>query len=206
MAVKKSKSGTVPVSVDEEQRKRAAAMVALDPVFGNATTVVSFASKIFGPVDEIAAFSELQKRVKAVESGDLTSAEAMLTGQAAALNAMFLELARRGGVNMGANLEVMEAYMRLALKAQSQCRSTLETLTALKNPPVVYARQANFSNGPQQVNNGARAHAGEAKKTPNKLLEVGGDEGERLDFGTPGQAIGRDQAMAAVGAVDRPKI
>jgi len=40
------------------------------------------------------------------------------------------------------------------LKAQSQCRATLEALAAIKNPPIVYARQANIAAGPQQVNNG----------------------------------------------------
>ena len=206
MAPTKSTNAAVSMTSDVEKKKGHPATVALDPVCGNALIVTEFAPKMFGKVDELSAVVELQKRAKAVQGGDLTSAEAMLTGQAAALNAMFLELARRGGANMGANLEVMESYMRLALKAQSQCRSTLETLAAIKNPPVVYARQANFANGPQQVNNGARAHAGEEKTTPNKLLEVGHDEGERLDLGTPGQAVSGDPALAAVGAVDRSKI
>jgi hypothetical protein len=30
---------------------------------------------------------------------------------------------------------------------------TLETLATIKNPPVVFARQANIAQGPQQVNN-----------------------------------------------------
>ena len=29
-----------------------------------------------------------------------------------------------------------DRYMRLALKAQAQCRATLETLATVKNPPV----------------------------------------------------------------------
>ncbi len=37
----------------------------------------------------------------------------------------------------------IEGFMRMALRAQSQCRTTLETLAAIKNPPSVYARQAN---------------------------------------------------------------
>jgi hypothetical protein len=41
-----------------------------------------------------------------------------------------------------------EAHARLALKAQSQCRATIETLAAIKNPPVVVARQANIAQGP----------------------------------------------------------
>jgi hypothetical protein len=32
-------------------------------------------------------------------------------------------------------------------------RMTLESLATIKNPPVVYARQANIAHGPQQVNN-----------------------------------------------------
>ena len=45
--------------------------------------------------------------------------------------------------------------MKLALRAQGQCRATLETLANIKNPrPVAFVKQANISNGPQQVNNG----------------------------------------------------
>jgi hypothetical protein len=78
--------------------------------------------------------------------------------------------------------------MRLGLKAQSQCRATLETLAQIKNPPVVIARQANIAQGPQQVNNEmmpsgrACAGAGENEKPQNKLLEA--QNAERLDFGT----------------------
>jgi hypothetical protein len=43
--------------------------------------------------------------------------------------------------------------MQMVLKAQSQCRATLKTLATIKNPPVVFARQANIAQGPQQVNN-----------------------------------------------------
>lgn len=41
-------------------------------------------------------------------------------------------------------------------KCSTQCRATLETLAEIKNPrPVVFVRQANIANGPQQVNNGS---------------------------------------------------
>jgi hypothetical protein len=42
--------------------------------------------------------------------------------------------------------------MKLALRAQSQYRTTVETLGQLKKPPVVY--QANFTTGTQQINFG----------------------------------------------------
>ena len=38
---------------------------------------------------------------------------------------------------MGEHIGAMETYARLAMKAQSQCRSTIETLAEMKNPPVV---------------------------------------------------------------------
>ena len=42
-----------------------------------------------------------------------------------------------------------DAYRRMAMKAQSQCRMTLE-LAELKNPrPVAVVKQANIANEPQ---------------------------------------------------------
>ena len=56
--------------------------------------------------------------------------------------------------NLSKSLDIAERLMRLGLKAQSQARATLETLAQIKNPPVVYARQANVASGPQQNNFG----------------------------------------------------
>ena len=70
-----------------------------------------------------------------------------------ALQAIFMNLARRAA--SPEYLKQWEAYLRMAMKAQNQCRMTLETLATIKNPPVVFARQANINNGgQQQVNNG----------------------------------------------------
>lgn len=146
-----------------------------------------------------------------VQAGDLRAGEALLTGQAVALNAIFTELARRSALNMGEHLGAAESYMRLALKAQNQCRATVETLAAMKNPPVVFARQANINNGgQQQVVNGARLQGGaspapapapETETQQNRLLEV--DHGERLDFGAKSAAGGTHQDVAPVGALNR---
>jgi len=121
----------------------------------------------------------------------------MLFAQANALQAVFYELLRRSGANMGVNLQATDTYMRLALKAQSQCRATLETLAAIKNPPVVYARQANIAHGHQQVNNGD-ARARENPNQSNEVLEVH----ERLEHRTPQTAGFGDPAMATVGPIN----
>lgn len=182
-------------------KERQLADVALDPVFGAAVITSTFGKNLCGETDFTSLYESLADRAKAVRNNKLGSAEDMLTAQAAALNAMFLELARRSGANMGEYIQAAETYMRLALKAQAQCRATLETLANIKNPPVVYARQANIANGPQQVNNGVGAsHARNQASSPNELLET--EHGKRLDPRTAGAAIGSDPALEAVGAID----
>ncbi|MBL8226389.1 MAG: hypothetical protein JNM50_13780 [Chromatiales bacterium] len=102
---------------------------------------------------------------------------------------------------MGEYIDAADTYLRLALKAQSQCRTTLEALVALKRPPVVIAQQTNVTTGPQQVNNGVVGQPGENKKQPNELLEV--NHGERLDTRAAGTAGGSDTGLAAVGGLHR---
>jgi hypothetical protein len=92
----------------------------------------------------------------------------MLYAQANALQGIFMGLAHRA--SQQGYLKQWEAFLRMALKAQNQCRMTLETLAMLKHPtPTVIARQANITTGPQQVNNGL-TQAGNPP-APSKLLE-----------------------------------
>lgn len=101
----------------------------------------------------------ISKRVQQVWDGDLQNAEAMLYGQAVTLQTMFTALARRAA--RADQLPQFNAAMSMALKAQAQCRATIEALAEIKNPrPVSFVKQANISNGPQQVNNGTLASQG----------------------------------------------
>jgi hypothetical protein len=141
-------------------------------------------------------------------SGDRFEAVAIPTrySQAHALQAVFVDALRQ--VKEHGWFSNSEAYMRMALKAQSNCRATIETLAAIKNPSVVFARQANIAQGPQQVNNAMmpapRAGAGKTEKRQNELS--GGSNELLPDLRTPGAAIGSDPAMAAVAAFDRAKV
>ena len=100
----------------------------------------------------------MRNATQAVQAGNLSGLEATLTAQAVALNAIFNEMARRAALNMGEYIDATEVYLRLGLKAQAQCRATLQTLFEMKNPqPIAFVKQANIANGPQQVNNGGRA-------------------------------------------------
>ena len=151
-------------------------------------------------IDTPAVVDRLRDESAEVNGGNLTRVEAMLMNQATALQTLFSRLAKRG---MGCDNAVpFEVNMRIALRAQSQSRAALETRAAIRNPPAVFARQANVTTGPQQINNGipAPSRARENENPPNELLEVA--NGERLDAGAAGKSIGSDQEMATVGALD----
>lgn len=145
----------------------------------------------------------LKDHVRQVEGGSLASMEALLVGQAFALNAIFHECTRRASLNLGQHLGAADTYLRLAMKAQSQSRSTVETLAEVKNPrSVAFVRQANIAAGHQQINNGHEARAGESGIPPSKLFEV--VHGEPLDAGGTGKASRSHSQMEAVGAINRP--
>lgn len=147
---------------------------------------------------------ELQKQIEAVNSGDLRRAEGMLIAQAHTLDEIFNSLARRARGQE--QLLQYETHFRLALKAQSQCRATLETLAQIKNPPIVYAKQANIAHGPQQVNNGIPSPS-QAEKTVFEQSKQSGGGNELLpNTRTPALEGAANPAMEAVGEIDRAKV
>lgn len=150
-------------------------------------------------LDTPALIRLLKDRGEAVNQGDMTHAEAMLSAQATALQTLFTRLAERAMEQ--SHMPNIEGFMRLALRAQSQCRATLETLATLKNPPVIYAKQINQTTGPQQINNNGTMPGDRARKTgnlQNELLES--SDGKRLDAGAAGTAGGVDSQLETVGA------
>lgn len=189
-----------------DERSPDRAVAALSPSLRNAFTAALFSQGALGNVHHFDALDVMVEKVSSVKSGDLKGLEATLTAQSIALDSIFNEMARRAALNMGEHLGATETYLRLAFKAQAQCRSTLQTLAEIKNPrPVAFvkAQQANISQGPQQVNNGdSRARTREEPTNQaNELLEVG--NGERLDSGAAGKTVGVDPSMATVEALDR---
>lgn len=171
----------------------------------NAAAVVSAFTRKDDDVEIACLVRALSDGVREVWAGDMRQAEAMLYGQAHALQAMFMTLSRRAARQ---NLcKQMETYLRMGLKAQNQCRMTLETLATIKNPPVVFARQANINNGGhQQVNVGVvgagqRAPAANFIAEQTELLEDLHEQ--RVDSGTQGTAGSTDQNLEAMAAVHR---
>jgi hypothetical protein len=122
------------------------------------------------------------------------------------LDLLFNQLTRRAMDNVGHYPETVDRYMKLAFRAQAQCRATSETLHEMKYPkPVAFVQQANIANGPQQVNNGQpqASRTGESENAPNKPLEM--TDGKRLDFGAASPASRADSELEAVGAIDGTK-
>jgi hypothetical protein len=178
------------------------AEVAQSPSFSNASTVQNFSRGTFGEsgINELA--DALRSKVEKVQAGDLSGMEAILTAQATALDSIFTEMARRSALNMGEYIQSAEIYMRMALKAQSQCRTTVEALTEMKNPrAVAFVKQANIAHGHQQVNNGMPPTHGNNLIQSNELLEA--QHGNYLDTSAAGTAIGANSELATVGEINR---
>jgi len=181
------------------------AQVHLHPITQSASTVKVYNKS--ANLDLLALTGELAKQTEAVSGGDLKRSEAMLVGQAHVLDAIFNNLARRA-IN-SEYLNQFDVYLKLGLRAQSQCRSTWEAISAIQNPPVSY-QQTNIA-ALQQVNNTvphdrqgtSNPRAGENEIPQNKLLEQ--EHHERLDTGTTGTTIEADTAMAALEGVNRTK-
>ena len=211
----KTKTKMVASFPESPEPEKAAAMakMALRPSVNAAAVMVSYTTPL-GEQDLAALEASLSADMDDLWAGDMKRAEAMLFGQAHALQSIFMNLARRAASQE--YLKQWEAYLRMALKAQNQCRMTLETLATIKNPPVVFARQANINNGgQQQVNNGtaapaencavragAHTHAGNLSIERSKLLKA--SDVERLDTGTQGTAGAAHQDVETVAALDRP--
>jgi len=186
----------VPAKCEPENKKAAEmANLALDPAVAGAVVVKEY-TKDFGHQDILALVEALNMSISGVKAGDLSRAEAMLYAQANALQGIFMGLAHRA--SQQGYLRQWDALMRVALKAQNQCRMTLETLAALKNPaPTVIAKQANITTGPQQVNNALSAL--EKQPMPNELLEA--RDGQWMDPRAPSKAGSTDPVVEAVGTL-----
>ncbi len=176
---------------------RKLAEVMLSPTVLNTLTVQSFVKSI-DEIDLTEAVAIMDEKSDKIIDGDLSELESTLTAQVVSLNAIYNTLADRSVVNMGHYLKSSEVYMRLALKAQAQCARTVEVLVAMKNPPIVFAEQANIAQGHQQINNGNQSptYVGKTKNPANELLSE--DDHATLDTQGAVETGGTHQKLAAM--------
>jgi hypothetical protein len=170
---------TINAKSDAEKTKRINEL-SVSPNLLNATLAKLFFDNILSDVSLMNISDGIKQQLAEVQAGDMTSIEAMLVAQANSLQIMFVSLGRKAVNQSG--LPQYTAMFNLALKAQAQSRATIQALTELKYPKqATFVKQANISNGHQQVNNNqiasdnatntrAPAHAQEITKQPNELL------------------------------------
>ena len=155
-------------------------------------------------MDSPTMLDTLRDQAAAVQGGDMSQAEAMLINQASALQALFVRLSEKAMAQV--TMPNMEGFMRLALRSQSQCRATLETLATIKNPPIVYAKQANVTTGPQQINNGTAAPT-RAREIETEQSQLSGGTHELLpDTRASGNASRANPALETLGEIDRAEV
>jgi hypothetical protein len=136
--------------------------------------------------------------------------EEMLQTQAIVLDLVFNQLLAQA-INQS-DLQVLDSMLRLAFKAQTQCRSTLEAISDIRHPRITNnIAQLNNATGHQQVNNGTSARTRKTsrskvdiKNPPNKLSE---DLVSDIlqNTGTSAGSEREDQPVAAVEESHRPK-
>lgn len=137
----------------------------------NAIVIDSFKGNLFGERVELGGIIDsLQQSSEQLQSDTpLLLAERILMSQAQSLNAVFCDMAKRA--NRQEYVANMDKLLRLALKAQSQCRATLETLANIKNPPIVFAKHANIAHH-QQINNQKVNHTVQSEQTSEPVQQA----------------------------------
>lgn len=164
--------------------------------FVNSTVLEIYEKKIENaPFDIQSTLEVLEKAVSRIKLGDLSNVEEMLLNQAIALESIFAKTVERA--NDSQYMANYQAQMQIALKAQNQCRATLQALVQLKQPTnTQFIRQANISQGHQQVNN-----LGEKNMTPqNELLK---DKYAQLDDRRASTTKGADSTLETLEIIDR---
>jgi hypothetical protein len=141
---------TLPAeSVSGRTEEEKLANIALSPEFKAAVTSKAYAPAI-GEQELAAVLQRLGEVTSRVASGDTKDVESMLAAQALSLDSIFHKLALQAERNIGHYPKAVDTYLRLALKAQSQCRATAETLAVMKSPRQ-YISQTNVA-GAMQIN------------------------------------------------------
>jgi hypothetical protein len=190
---------------EKESQAEAMAHTSLRPTVQASLTLMDY-NTAFGEISINTLVTDLGKQCQLVSAGDFARTEAMLIAQAHTLDSIFNTLARRAALNMGEYPNAAETYLRLALKAQSQCRTTLETLAAINNPSrALFVRQQNIGVN-LQVNNGSApaSDAVPARESTIEHNELSEDTHELLPDTRASALAGRvDTSLETVGEINR---
>lgn len=139
----------------DETGAQAMARMLLEPHFRHAASASTYSGKAFGSDVELPGVTDFVDHLEIIaekaENGDLAIVSRLLASQAITLDSMFTELSRRAALNMGDYINATERYGRLALKAQSNCRATLEALERLHQPREQTVKHVHVNEGGQAI-------------------------------------------------------
>lgn len=149
------------------------AQVVLSSHGAAATTIASIQESRIAMGDDLTHVAMLLKS----QSESKDTGEKMLKTQSITLDLAFNQLLDRAVRH--SDLKVSEQLMKLAFKAQAQCRANLTAISDIRHPKITnHIGQVNHASGPQQVNNEADTRGGKCEtgkinqiKTPNELTE-----------------------------------
>lgn len=190
------------VARKDDTEAKAVARAAIEPVSRNAMAARQFMPAVFKNADLNECAVQVREAADRINGGDLAGVEQTLTAQLHVLDAVFTKTAMLAST--AEHVETMEAFLRMAMKAQAQARATAETLTEMKYPKsATFIRQQNVA-GQQIVNNADKMPAhGKTEEHQTGLLEA--SYGERLDFGATETTSGTHPKLEALGEVNRPQ-
>ena len=209
MSTKSQKALSI-LRTPEQSEAQAVADAALNPAVNAATVVDTYQANIMGgDLNTDALVATLRASMDKSAGGNTSELEAMLIGQATALQTIFVSLAKRAHHQQ--YQRHLEAFLGLALKAQAQSRATIQAVIDLKFPrQATFVKQANIAHGPQQVNNGRGIGGGDVRalenqSEQNELLEGVTYGGAQVDTRATTAAARGNPAVEAVEASHRPK-
>ena len=153
LSAKPSKAVPIHASECPVETSRNVAKVAVSPEMASQRIVAATerSKGLYQYLDTPQLMTVLKAESERLSGGKSEDLGPILANQTLSLQSIFARLAERAlDQNSMSNIE---GFMRLALRAQSQCRATVEALTALNRRTKIVAQQANFG-GIQQINNG----------------------------------------------------
>lgn len=184
MAEDEAKDHAKPLMIvlqDGESQEHAKARTFLAPEVRAAMSldILHRSSEYATDVNELV--SELEAQTKAFQDKNSDRAESMLSAQSHTLDAMFHKLIYLAFLNIqGGYHDAGQDYLKLALRAQVQCKMTLEALPALKRPAI----------------------DGESEKLQTKLYR----DDDEVDGEKPKTPKRVNPPLAAVETLDRAKV
>ncbi|WP_321327000.1 hypothetical protein [uncultured Parasphingorhabdus sp.] len=122
--------------------------VAMRPMIRNGFIVGNLGGKHFsGKQPDLTDTVEIMAQAcEKVRANDLSDQRDILTSQAMALDAVFTIMVSRAENNLKDHFSAAERFMRLGLKAQAQCRTTIETLDRLARDGVQTVKHVHVDN------------------------------------------------------------